>query len=186
MEKNMSQFAYYDPNDGRILQWIDTDTHAHHLPDASLLHRCTIADWSLLQEGELMVQDGQIVPYAAPAPDLALLKWQRLTALNEERDRREAAGFPYLDKLFDSNPLSVQRITAAALAAQSALATNSPFEIEWTAADNSTITLNATELLGMPIALATHAASLHNTARQLKSQVESATTVEEVEAIQWP
>jgi len=123
---------------------------------------------------------------AVPAITLPEAKELAQTRIIDERHARETAGFSYQDKVFDSDPRAVQRLTTAAIAAQSALATNSPFEIEWTAADNSTVTLNATELLGMPVALATHAASLHNTARQLKGQIESATTVEEVESIQWP
>ena len=57
----MSKFAYFNPHDGRILQWIDTDTMAYNLPDASLLHECTDAEWEMRDAGESMVKDGVVV-----------------------------------------------------------------------------------------------------------------------------
>ncbi|HHW4682491.1 MAG TPA: hypothetical protein ACQGQI_04770 [Xylella sp.] len=32
----MSRFAYFNPTDGRVIQWIDTDAMSCNLPDASL------------------------------------------------------------------------------------------------------------------------------------------------------
>lgn len=97
-----------------------------------------------------------------------------LAAINRERDQREEAGFPYRGQLLDSTPRSVQRLTAAALAAQTALAMGQPFAVDWTCADNSTLPLDAAGVIGMPVALAQHAAALHGHARNLKAAVEAA------------
>jgi len=104
-------------------------------------------------------------------------------AITAERDRLEAAGFPYRGKVFDSDPRSVQRITSAALAAQSAKAGAQPLEIEWAAADNSLVLLDADGLLGMPVALASYAAALHATARERKTAIDATDTVEQIDAI---
>nr|WP_305118835.1 DUF4376 domain-containing protein [Vogesella sp. AC12] len=104
----------------------------------------------------------------------AARRTELLAAITAERDQHEEAGFPYRGKLLDSTPRSVQRITAAALAAQTALAAGQPFSLDWTCADNSTLSLDAVGVIGMPVALAQHAAALHAHARNLKAAVEAA------------
>ncbi len=113
-----------------------------------------------------------------------------ISAINDERDRREELGFPYRGKLLDSTPRSVQRITAAALAAQAVLATGQPYSVDWVCADNSTLILDAAGVIGMPVALALHAAALHDHARVLKAAVADAGSEAELAAIDiqagWP
>ncbi|MCP1290752.1 DUF4376 domain-containing protein [Chromobacterium sp. S0633] len=138
----------------------------------SIYHRWDGETWTLDGPG----RSAQLLAARAAA-------YARITA---ERDRLEAAGFPYLGKVFDSDPRSVQRITSAALAAQSAKAIGVPFEISWDAADNSVMKLDADGALGLPIALATYVAGLYTTARELKALIDQAATVETAEAIRWP
>lgn len=115
--------------------------------------------------------------------DLAAAKWVQIKA---ERDRQESAGFPYLGRWLDSDSLSVQRISAAALAGLAALAAGASLSIEWTCADNSVLTLDAQQLAAMPTALAAHADVLHQISRDLRAQIDAATTAEALELIQWP
>lgn len=113
-----------------------------------------------------------------------------LVRINEERDRREELGFPYRGKWLDSTTRSVQRITTAALAAQAALAAGAPFAIDWTCADNSVLPLDAGGVIGMPVALAQHAAALHAHARSLKAAIDAADSEAALAAINiqagWP
>lgn len=122
--------------------------------------------------------------------DLAAEKAAKLSAINAERDRREELGFPCRGKWLDSTPRSVQRITAAALAAQAVLATGQPYSVDWTCADNSTLILDAAGVIGIPVALAQHAAALHDHARSLKAAVEAADSEAALAAIDiqagWP
>lgn len=110
--------------------------------------------------------------------------------INAERDRREAEHFPYQGKQLDCNTRSVQRITAAALAAQAALAANQPFALDWTCADNSVLALDAAGVAGIPTALAAHAASLHTHAKALKARATAAEWQHELDTINinqgWP
>lgn len=120
-----------------------------------------------------------------PERTLAEAKVNARAQINSRRDTLEAAGFQYLGKTFDSDPRSAQRITIAAQTAQLALATGQPFSIGWTAQDNTVVTLDGQQMLGMPVALAQYAAGLHEHAKAKKAEIIAATTIEEVEAIQW-
>ncbi|MCY1197860.1 hypothetical protein D9M72_92280 [compost metagenome] len=111
---------------------------------------------------------------------------RRWAEIKQDRDKKEASGFPYLGAVFDSDPRSVQRIVGAVLAAQAAVAAGETFEIEWTVADNSVLPLDASDVMGMPVALAMYADQLHTISRGLRADIEAAATVEEVEAVNWP
>ncbi len=102
------------------------------------------------------------------------------SAINAERDRREQGGFEYAGKRFDSDATSVIRINAAVNTAVAALLAESPFTVDWTAADNTTVPLDAQGLLGLSVALAQHSNTQHVRARALKEQLEEAETAEKL------
>lgn len=89
----MSKFAYFNPHDGRVLQWIDTEAMNYNLPDASMLHSCTDAEWELRSQGEMMVKAGAVVPYVAPQPDASAVKSAKWESIKAERERRKSGGF---------------------------------------------------------------------------------------------
>lgn len=112
---------------------------------------------------------------------------QIIEQINAERDRREQLTFPYLGKLIDSDPVSVQRITVASSTAQMALVANVPFELDWSCADNSFLTLDAMGVLGMMQALGLHGVHLHYYARGLKATVEASEDPESIDILNgWP
>jgi alkylhydroperoxidase/carboxymuconolactone decarboxylase family protein YurZ len=127
-----------------------------------------------------------------PHPDAVLraAKDELRARINAERDRREMLPFPYLGKLFDADERSVKRILAAVQTAQAALSANAPFEIEWMCADNTTVTLNAQQMIGVPTAMSQHGYALHQHGRALKAQVEAAESLEALASIDpmagWP
>jgi hypothetical protein len=94
--------------------------------------------------------------------------------INAERNRREMGGFTYLSKTFDSDQTSVTRINAAVNTAVAAILTSSVFSVDWTCKDNSTITLDAQQFLGLTSALAQHSNTQHVRGRGLKDQAEAA------------
>lgn len=121
-----------------------------------------------------------------PAPrTLEQAKADKHDQINSMRDNLEQGGFPYMGKVLDSNSISVQRITVVAQAAQAALATGTPFTINWMCQDNTVLVLDAAGAIGMPAALAMHANQLHQHGREKKALIDSATTIEAVDAIQW-
>lgn len=121
----------------------------------------------------------------APVFNLAEAKVEKRKLINTTRDTLEKSGFTYMGKVIDSDITSVIRISIAVQGAQTALAASVPFEVVWTAKDNSTLTLDASQLIGMSIALSSYANDLHVHAREKKTLIDAATTQAELEAVQW-
>lgn len=133
--------------------------------------------------------DGQIVPVLrmrSPAKALDIAKGAKRVAIQQARDTREFSLFYWDSSAFDADRDSQGRLMGLVSLAQMALATATPFEIDWTLADNTTRTLSAMDALGIGQALGAHVQAAHYTARALKQQVEAATAAEEVDAISWP
>jgi hypothetical protein len=117
---------------------------------------------------------------------LAQIKAAQWAAIKAERSAREFGGFTWDGSAFDSDAISQSRIQGAAQLAQLAIAGAQPFSIDWTLADNSTRTLNATEMISVGIAMGAHIETQHGIARTLRQQINAATTTEQVEAVAWP
>ena len=126
-------------------------------------------------------------PPPPPPVPLADQKTARIAIVKRLRDLKETQGFSYLGKVIDSDERSVQRITGAALAAQ---VIGAGFAIDWTCADNSTLALDQSAMLGMPAALALRANALHTHARSLKATIDAATDEVALAAVDiengWP
>lgn len=118
-------------------------------------------------------------------PTLEDLKRQKHDEINDMRDKTEQGGFEYLDKVFDSDPISCQRMSCAAQAMQAAAMVEDVPVITWTCKDNTTIDLNAQQLMGLVVALAEWSNSCHVKATTLKQQVENAQSKEELDKIVW-
>ena len=114
--------------------------------------------------------------------NLDAAKRQARNRINSARDTEELAGFTAYGKTFDSDKTSQQRILIAASTAQ---VVGSSFTIDWTTADNSVITLDYAQMLGLPVIMAQVGNALHQKARTLKSQIDAATTLEEINAVVW-
>lgn len=102
--------------------------------------------------------------------------------INAARDAAEQGGFEYMGKTFDSDPISCQRISTAAQAMAFAPEESA---IVWTCQDNTTISLNKTQLSGLVAALAQWSNTCHQKATALKAEVEKAQTKEELDKITW-
>lgn len=135
-------------------------------------------DWIEATDKEYFEYNGE---YVCEVP-LDELKQAKRDEINKARDEAEQGGFLYLGKMFDSDPVSCQRILGATLAAQHA---PEDFFITWTCQDNSTVDLNSVELIGLSNALASWSNECHQKASKLKALVDKAETKEEVEVISW-
>ena len=105
--------------------------------------------------------------------------------INTERNIAERSGFVAYGKLFDSDDKAIQRILGAAQAAVIAKQLGKPLSIDWTCADNTTLVMDADMLIEIPVILAQTADALHQKARALKKQIESAESIEAIESIVW-
>ena len=122
-------------------------------------------------------------------PELTLeeLKENKRLELKVIRDEKEAGGFFYLGKIFDSNQLYVQRISNTAQTYLMGKLTNQELpDIGWTTQDNEVVDLTPDQVLGMQQALTIHGAKVHAIYGELKALAEQAETIEELELISWP
>ena len=122
--------------------------------------------------------------------DAAILPAKRaqiIEQINAERDRREQTTFPYLGKLIDSDPVSVQRITVAFSTANMSLSVGVPYNLNWKCADNFKLPLDAMGVLGMMQALGSHGLALHMHSDDLKDAVLASEDPESVDILTgWP
>lgn len=127
---------------------------------------------------------------ADAAAKLADAKTELRARINAERDRQETLPFTYLGKRFDADERSVSRIMGAVQAAQAALAAGAPFSVDWACADNTTLTLDAQQMLALQVALAQRVRAVHMHARALKADVDAAASLDDLAAIDittgWP
>lgn len=167
-----------NPKTNIVNVWEDTTINKQRVASGS---------WGVeLYEGPVEEFEGTLYRKGfAPKPSLAELKAAKHAEINEERDKQEQSGFEYLGRIFDSDQISCIRILGASVSAQTAIAAKTPFTITWTAQDNSTVELNAEQLLGLTVVLAQHSNMCHERGKELKGYLDAAQTPEEVAAITW-
>ena len=128
--------------------------------------------------------------YSRLATDEEILHAERdyyCDLVNQERNEREQNTFPYLGKLFNSDPVSVQRLNGAWCAAKMAQDLGADFSIGWTCADNTDMVLGVSEMLGIIPALASYVARLHVYARGLKAAIRESTEPSTIQIYTgWP
>jgi hypothetical protein len=110
--------------------------------------------------------------------DLKAAQW---TAIKQARSNAEYAGFTWDGSTFDSDAISQNRITGAVALAQM----SSTFSIGWILKDNTVRTLNQSDMLQVGAALGAHVAAIFAKGVLLREQIESATTVQQIEAVVW-
>lgn len=132
-----------------------------------------------------LLSDGGALDAASDVDPLEVAKSLRWEVVAGIRDGMEAKGFPYLGHWFDSDERSVARINTTAQAAMAAAIAGQDFVTEWTTADNYVVPMTRDEIIGMPVAFATYAASLHEKARSLRQRINDAKSISEVNACIW-
>ena len=141
------------------------------------------------------VQNGEVIKIVAPSEfhqfdyvtktwvlNLSEAKAQAKDRITKSRNAEEANGFTAYGNVFDSDTTAVQRISVAV---QAANAVGETFTVVWTCKDNTTITLDYAQTLALPAFMADVANTLHIKARKLKDQIDSASSLEEINLIVW-
>ena len=103
------------------------------------------------------------------------IKAQKWAEIKSERDRLEFGGFTFEGNIYDSDQVSQGRIMGAVSAG---------VDQTWTLADNTTVSLTASQLQQLYAALQAHIASVHERGRIARQLIFDAETKEEVEAVQ--
>ena len=107
---------------------------------------------------------------------------------NEIKEARNAAlntdlSTPY--GVFDANANSQKAITDAVLMLQTMANMGNPITIDFTLADNSTVTLTTSQMIEVGLILGQRTQTVFATGRIKREAIDAATTVAEVEAITW-
>lgn len=134
---------------------------------------------------EKLEELGYITRPKTQEDELAALKKDRWDTISAIRDALETRGFPYQGATFDSDERSVLRIILSSVSAQVAKSQGHDMNITWTLADNSTMDLTTDDLIAMPLALTQYMMGLHQYARTLRDQINTATTPAEVRQCVW-
>ena len=173
--------------DGQVGDWYEVQCTGNGNYQADAYEAIlTLPSWS---EGTLDTFDiasefpgsGGAIIYVPPV-DLEGEKTKAKTQITIARNSEEFAGFMAYGKLFDSDADSQRRILIAASTAQ---IIGEEFSIDWTCADNSVITLTQTQTIGLPLLMAHYGDQLHQKARLLKAEIDSATTLDEINNVVW-
>lgn len=115
-----------------------------------------------------------------PKPDLSEYKEMKILELKGIRDQKEVEDILVNNNLFDYDEKARERISAAIIALDLTQGT-----ITWTLADNTNVEVTSSDLKYVVAMVAQRSNALHVKYRELKEQVESAQTKEEVESVTW-
>ena len=152
-----------------------------NFPNTSFLPEDELTDDMLLEFG-IMRYQAQIIPEPEPEPPPVSLEFaqkMKITELKTERDNQEQLPIQTDKGLFDFGKLSRERILAAMLTMQEGET------IEWTLADDTTITATAQDFRNVFSVAKTRSNALHMKYRDLRELVNACTTVEQVQQISW-
>ena len=111
--------------------------------------------------------------------DLKGAKWE---AVKAARDQAEFGVFEWDGLPFDGDAVSQNRIRDAAQDA----ARSPAFARVWTLADNTFRDLNSADMTAVAAALNAHIDLQHSLARELRTQINAATTAAQLDGIRWP
>lgn len=194
----MSTYVLYNKTSGQIIQICHTDniSSLQHLLDneTDLIESAKegISDSTDYVINNTIVSKGQ-PPVSYYTWDWSTKQWldkrdliqsrtDKLNALKKLRDTNINSGFIWDNSPFDSDATAQLRILGAVVAAA---APDFP-GATWRLADNTWRNLSAQDILAVYQALQQHIRMQFNIFANLEAQVLAATTVAEVDAIQWP
>mgnify|MGYP003311713375 CR=1 FL=1 len=119
---------------------------------------------------------------AIPAPSLDEIKQAKLVELKSMRDTLEVEPIEYNGNLFDYDDKSRERLRNKRQEIEDKGGTGT---IPSTLADNTEVVIGLQDFIGINNAATERAELLHFKYRTLREQVDEATTVEELNAINW-
>lgn len=194
---------YWYASNGKIIQ------AAFDVREEDVLNSAFSTEYSILATDEVLnrLSDGYvendaiILKPTSPGPhhrwDYATKAWidprsleQHKTArwaeIKATREANEFGGFTWDGSVFDSDAISQARIQGAVVLAMQALGAEVAFSIDWTLKDNSVRSLTGMQVVAVGQALATHVGTQHEIARILRTSIEEAVSISEVESVSWP
>ncbi len=141
---------------------------------------------------ELTPEEEAALPPETPKPldERKLALWEQVKAMRDAMTDAPGAvaTTPFGPVQVDAK--SKQNINGLVTMALIANGAGAPFSEPFTLADNSVVTLNASQMIGLGVAVGRYVAAAHSRARTLRAAGEAAQTHEELDAIDigagWP
>lgn len=171
-------YAFYSPDSGDIIR-LDTRTSPPEEGGFFVEVPASTTWINSTERKKWRIVDG--TPTPVDLRSFSEIKNDAWNEIKRAREQEEFGGFTYNNMVFDSDTVSQGRIQGAVILAMQ----NPAFTVVWTLQDNSSVMLSATDLEGVGQALAQHVATAHAHSQALRNQIESATTIAEVEAVVW-
>lgn len=109
----------------------------------------------------------------SPAMSIDELRLAKRQMINAWRMKEIARGIQYEGNGYDTTEQSIININGAVTMAMLAQANSQSYSIDWTLADNTTITLDADGMIGLGLAVGTHVDAMYQAARVHKEAIES-------------
>lgn len=103
--------------------------------------------------------------------------------VNAHREKIMSAGVAFMGHQFDSDDLSVTRLTAVATAV--AAGATLPPGFAWRSAANVDVQMSGASVVGLLATMISRANEVHTASWAVKQQIDAASTVEAVNAVQW-
>lgn len=198
-----ARWSFYDLATGKVADLVITSDAAAAELNAPTGHAPIAGPLDPLSQ-RVDVATGAVVDWQPPAPpddasqtwawDAEARRWvsrptiaaQRAAAwelIKAERGRRLSSTFSCAGRVYQ---IDRDNVPGAALDALRAQLASEPWSIDWTLADNSVVTLNSSQMIEMAMAMRQAISDLWAASEQLRSQIEAATTPEQLAAIAWP
>lgn len=117
---------------------------------------------------------------------LAQAKVDRWAAIKSERNDRVVTAKPTSVGLFDADEASQNNLNKVIALVQIAAGLGAPAQANYTLATNERVNLTLTQLSMAALEMGAQVQVLYDTADGLRTQIEAATTTQELEAITWP
>lgn len=138
--------------------------------------------------GMVLAEDGTSLRSPTTAERLRPIKDARQAYINARRDAVIAGGVSFNGWTFDTDPTSVNNLTAAVafITAAPGAGFQVPPAVSWRDATNVDRDLTPTQLVGLGAAIFMLVQTAHVTARSLKDAIEAAVSEAAINAIDWP
>ncbi|PRC93102.1 DUF4376 domain-containing protein [Solimicrobium silvestre] len=197
----MINYVMHDSKTGEIIQWgtcSDGQMHEYkrdgvdvvegdgnpdtHFVENGLIHLYSDIELSLknnVPEGFIWKMPERIL---VDQRDLSMVKEQAWNRIKNERNLAESANFICNGAVYQADK---ERIPLAMQTALQAKLDGTVFTIDWVLADNSTITLTASDMINVGTALNKQMAEVNEKSQRLRQEIHQATSIAEIDLINW-
>jgi len=129
--------------------------------------------------------DGVAPAWVEDDDSLDAARQRRWEQIKTARDAALAGGFQFDGSPFDSDAVSIGRITGAAMLAMMAVAAGDAYSVTWVLADNATRTLGGVETMALGAAAGQHVQRTVDHGQALRELLDAAQSHEQIAAVAW-